>query len=430
MADVRPDEERLVVLAVYSWREFWSMGEGCGAPSFHLSIASFPKHGHEMHVLMPGRPGSPRVQDYHGATLHRVRSVVNFMPGTRWGRPLQHLGGLFAYAYWFARMLPAGLALASRVKPDVVIGMGQLGPQVAYRIGRRRDIPNVTRLFGISMFFDVVLASRARLLLRYRETAAIKTPASYVILCDDGSQGDALARHLGVDTSRLLHWPNGVDKTLYSSRAPRRDVRAELGIPKGNAVVLSVSRLYFEKHVDRVVRTVPDLVAARGGVTLVIVGSGEERARLEQLAEELGVAENVVFAGSVDREGLPDYYKAADVFVALSDRTNVSNSLHEAMISSLPVVVLNTGRTADVVENGRTGILIEQDDLASVPAAVLRLLDDPELRSRLGRAAFASADRRLPTIEERQAMEVEVAARAVREHRAAAAVGGRAREAR
>ena len=60
--------------------EFWSMGEGRGAPSFFLSITSFPKRGHEMHVLMPGSPGNLPVEDYHGVTLHRYLSAINFMP--------------------------------------------------------------------------------------------------------------------------------------------------------------------------------------------------------------------------------------------------------------------------------------------------------------------------------------------------------------
>ncbi|MFH1865789.1 MAG: hypothetical protein ABIK85_07890, partial [Candidatus Eisenbacteria bacterium] len=65
------EHQRLTVLAVYGWREFWSMGEGRGAPSFFLSVTSFPKHGHDMHVLMPGRPGSASEENYHGVTLHR-----------------------------------------------------------------------------------------------------------------------------------------------------------------------------------------------------------------------------------------------------------------------------------------------------------------------------------------------------------------------
>ncbi len=405
------EHQRLTVLAIYGWREFWSMGEGRGAPSFFLSITRFPKRGHDMHVLMPGPPGCPREEDYHGVTLHRFRTAVDFMPEPGASKALQHLKRLFSYVYWFIRVVPAGKSLASKLGADVVIGMGELGAQAAFRIARATGVPNVTRLFGIGVF----PASRLKFMLRYRETRALTTPADYVILCDDGSQGDRLARRLGVDMDRLLFWPNGVDKRLYESPKPSRDIRVSLGIPESNRVVLSISRLHFEKHIERIVRSVPGVAAARDDVTFLIVGSGEDRESLEKLADSLGVRDRIVFTGSVGREELPDYYKTADVFVALSDRTNVSNSLHEAMISGLPVVVLNTGRTADVVQNGENGILLTSADLPRVHEVLLELLADDERRRVLGEGARASADERLPTIEERQVMEAGVAERAVSE---------------
>ncbi len=415
MPNTPQEQQRLTILAIYGWREFWSMGEGRGAPSFFLSITSFTKRGHDMHVLMPGRPGCPREEDYHGVTLHRFRSAINFMPEPGASKTLQHLKRLFSYVYWFIRVVPAGKSLASKLGADVVIGMGELGAQAASRIARATGVPNVTRLFGIGVF----PASRLKFMLRYRETRALTTPAAYIILCDDGSQGDRLARRLGVDMDHLLFWPNGVDKRLYESPKPSRDIRVKLGIPEPNHIVLSISRLHFEKHIERIVRAVPGVAAARDDVTFVIVGSGEERESLEKLADSLGVRDRMIFTGSVGREELPDYYKTADVFVALSDRTNVSNSLHEAMIAGLPVVVLNTGRTADVVQNGENGILLTSADLPRVHEVLLKLLADDERRRVLGEGARTSADERLPTLEERQVMEAGVAERAVRDRASA-----------
>lgn len=418
MTNASNERKPLTVLAVYGWREFWSMGEGRGAPSFFLSVTSFPKHGHDMHVLMPGRPGSASEENYHGVTLHRFGSRVNFMPGAGKSKLLQHTKRFFSYLYWFIRVVPAGRALAASIGADVVIGMGELGAPAAYRIARATGVPNVTRLFGIGMFLDKVRGNRLKFLLRYREKRAITTPADYIILCNDGSQGDRLAGLLGVDSDRLLHWFNGVDKKLYAEGGGELDVRARLGIPANNDVVLSVSRLDREKHVDRLLSAAPAVLRERANVTFVIVGSGEERQRLESMAAELGIADSVVFAGPAGREELVDYYRAAAVFVALSDRTNVSNSLHEAMIAGLPAVALNTGATADVVRDGENGVLLEIGDLHRIHEVLLALLADDERRLALGKRAHESADRRLPTFEERQAMEVSVAERAVREHRA------------
>lgn len=413
-----PVSRRLKVLAVYGWREFWSMGEGSGAPSFFLSITSFPRRGHEMHVLMPGAPDAPLTEDYHGVTLHRFPTTVDYMPESDSSRLVRHFRRLVTYAQWFRRALPEGRSLAERLSADVVFGMGELGAPVAYRIAKERGIPNVTRLFGIGMSPDGGLVNALKRALRYRETRALATPADYVILCDDGSRGDVLARRLGVDASRLLFWPNGVDKARHMSSEPSVDVREQLGIPGTHRVLLSVSRLHPEKHIERIIEAFSEVAASRGDATLVIVGSGTERESLERLASAHGVAGRVVFAGSVDRELLPDFYKMADVFVALSDRTNVSNSLHEAMMSGLPAVVLDTGETASVVTDGDNGVLVGVGELKRVPAEIASLLEDDDRRLAMGARAQRSADERLPTLEERQSMEAGAVERAVREREA------------
>jgi phosphatidylinositol alpha-1,6-mannosyltransferase len=184
-------------------------------------------------------------------------------------------------------------------------------------------------------------------------------------------------------------------------------------VPAGNKVVLSVARLSEEKRVDRLLRAAPLVLSERSDVTFLIVGEGEDRDRLEAIAAELGVGDNVVFTGAISHGDLPGVYAASDAFVTLSNRTNAFNTLYEAMLSALPVVALNTGRTADFVEDGRTGVLISVEDLPSLPGVLLELLSDDARARALGEAARARIDERFPTIEERQAMEVEVVERAV-----------------
>ena len=134
------------------------------------------------------------------------------------------------------------------------------------------------------------------------------------------------------------------------------------------------------------------------------------------MALQLGVSGSVMFVGGIPRDKLPDVYAASDIFVVLSDRTNAGNALDESMIAGVPVVALDIGVTSDVMQDGENGVLLAPSELERLPEVLIRLLSSDEERSALGRAGRDSADRRLPTIEERQAMEVEVAERAVREH--------------
>jgi glycosyltransferase involved in cell wall biosynthesis len=404
---------RLRVLAVYPWPGFWSMGEDRGAPSFHLSVTAFPKHGHEMHVLLPGPPDGPAEEDYHGVRLHRLRTRINFYPEVGMGSVLHHVAILLGYASWLALAVPAALRLAARIRPDVIVGMGSLGAPVARAVARARRIPNVTRLFGTEL--GTVRGDRLRFALRYRDIAAYRTKANYIIACNDGSGSDEVARALGVDMARFRHWYNGVDKARYMNAGGGGSVRREFGVPEGGLVVLSVSRLHPEKGVCRLIRAAPEILRELPSTMFLIVGDGEERASLEAAAAALGVSGSIVFTGALPREKLPDVYAAADVFVTLSDRTNVLNPLHEAMIAGLAIVALATGGTSEVIHDGETGVLVDEGRLDEIPRVVADLLSDGERRRALGRAAQESADRRLPTLEERQAMEVEIVERAARE---------------
>jgi glycosyltransferase involved in cell wall biosynthesis len=403
------------VLAVYPWPAFWSMGEGRGAAAFFLSITSFPRRGHELHVLMPGPPGAPVDEVYHGVRLHRMTTRVDFMPERGRSRVVQHVRILLSYVLWCVRARRAGLALASRIDPAVVFGMGALGAPVARSIARARGVPNVTRLFGTSL--GEVVGHPLKLALRYPEIAAFRTPASAVIVCDDGSGGDEIARRFGVPPDRLVFLPDGVDKATFGRPPDRAAARRDLNMPPGAGVVLSVSRLHPEKHIERLLEAVPRVLAKRPDTAFVIVGEGEEGARLRALAADLGIERSVAFTGPMPLEKLPAVYAAADVFVTLSDRTNVLNPLHEAMMSGLPVVALNTGRTGTVIRDGENGVLLEPAGLAGLADVILDLLTDGPKRKALGAAARASADLRLPSIEERQAAEVEVVLRAVSERR-------------
>jgi glycosyltransferase involved in cell wall biosynthesis len=251
--------------------------------------------------------------------------------------------------------------------------------------------------------------------LRYWQIAGFTTPADYLIMHNDGSGGDRVARRLGLDMERFMFWPDGIDKELFGPHRSDPSRLRALGVPEGHRVVLAVSRLHPEKHMERLLAAAPDVLAVMSDVTFLIVGEGEERAELERTAGELGVSEQTIFAGSLSREELAPLYASSDVFVTLSDRTNAFNPLYEAMISGLPVVALNTGRTADFIDDGVTGVLVEPDELAGLPGVLTELLTDEERRRSMGGAAHEAADRRFPTVEERQEMEVGPAERAVRE---------------
>ena len=153
-----------------------------------------------------------------------------------------------------------------------------------------------------------------------------------------------------------------------------------------------VGWLLPEKGQELLIRALPAVLARYPGCRLVLAGEGPSRPGLERLAAGLGVAAAVQFAGLVD--DVSAVYRALDVFAFPSLAEPLGSSLLTAMAHGLPSVALAGGAVPEVIEDGRTGLLVEAPDPAAFAGAVLRLLDDASLAARLGAAARQTVEER------------------------------------
>jgi glycosyltransferase involved in cell wall biosynthesis len=125
------------------------------------------------------------------------------------------------------------------------------------------------------------------------------------------------------------------------------------------------------------------LLAAEGRkFELLLAGDGPERARLQELARRLGLAERVRFFGDVD--DLPSLLATAHLFVHPSKSESLSNAILEAMAEGLPVIASPVGGNPEIVADGRSGLLVPPGRPDLLADAIRRLLDDAGLRGRLG----------------------------------------------
>ena len=137
-------------------------------------------------------------------------------------------------------------------------------------------------------------------------------------------------------------------------------------------------------------RAFGEVLAAFPGARLTIAGEGPQRAALQALARELGVAAQVHFAGRLDNARIADLCRSATVLVNPSRVDNMPNSVLEALASGVPVVSTDVGGVPYIVEHGRSALLVPPADAAAMAAAILRLLREPALAAALadnGRAA-------------------------------------------
>jgi glycosyltransferase involved in cell wall biosynthesis len=177
--------------------------------------------------------------------------------------------------------------------------------------------------------------------------------------------------------------PNGIDATAFAPR-PRGDVRAALGLPP-SPLLVAVGRLNREKGFGVALDALADLP----GALLAIVGEGEERRRLEQQVDRLGLVDRVRFVGACPPDEVAAYLAAADVFLFPTERDEAAPVvLLEAMASGTPVVASELGGIPEVVgESGVAGMLVRPGDSAALGRATRKLLDDAALRERMAAAA-------------------------------------------
>lgn len=167
-------------------------------------------------------------------------------------------------------------------------------------------------------------------------------------------------RALDVPAERLRVIRNGVDLERFQP-VDRAEARCRLGID-GRPVLLSVGQLIELKGHHLIIDALAKLRHAFPQVTLLIAGTGPERAALEARASELGVRERVKFAGAVSNADLRAWYGAADLMILASSREGWANVLLESMACGTPVVATRVGGNPEVVADEQVGRLLARRD--------------------------------------------------------------------
>ena len=217
----------------------------------------------------------------------------------------------------------------------------------------------------------------------------------------------------------------GVDTDAFRA-VDAQPLRARLSLAPADKVILFTGRLERLKGVDTLLHALADMLARRSqnNLRLVVIGDesgnghaeaaayGGERGRLEALARELGVAEQVTFVGKVPHHILPQYYSLADVTAIPSHSESFGLVAIESQACETPVVASRVGGLRQLVIDGISGRTIAGHDPAAYAEALTRIIDDPELARSMGRAGRrvaeaysweATADKLLAVYEETEA---------------------------
>ncbi|MDI6757371.1 MAG: glycosyltransferase [Endomicrobiia bacterium] len=179
-------------------------------------------------------------------------------------------------------------------------------------------------------------------------------------------------------------------------------VRESLNVPENALVVGAVARLEKVKGVEYFVRAAPLVLNAfarspsssssqgrrhsSGDIYFLVVGDGSLKPRLEDIARRLGVGGRVIFAGA--RDDVYDMLNAMDFYVQPSLNEGMGRTIVEAMYLAKPIVATFVQGIPDLIRDGETGLLSPPANPDALAAAVVRLMNDKTLASRIGRAAL------------------------------------------
>jgi glycosyltransferase involved in cell wall biosynthesis len=346
-----------------------------------------------------GGPAShaPDVADFLHARGHGVEVVTtaDSPPATR-AYPVR----------WVSRALPIGvrhvrggtLVAARARRANVVYTTGTFGRSAAGATLARR--PYVIKLTADPAFersrrrglvegdVDQFQGSRGGIAVaalrvardaELRRAAHVFTPSAYL---------RDLAVGWGVAPERVSVLPN---PSPPLRELPARDeLRRSFGL--NGATIAFAGRLTAQKSLERAL----DAVARTDGVELVIAGDGPDRAQLERHASELQLGDRVRFLGAQPRERVVELFAAADATILSSSWENFPHTVVEALAVGTPVLAMEAGGVAEVVDDGVNGLLVPAGDTDALADAVRRYFADDALRSELRARAAESVARYAP----------------------------------
>lgn len=172
--------------------------------------------------------------------------------------------------------------------------------------------------------------------------------------------------------------PTGVNLRVYRLRdtpEQKLSMRQKYGYDRDTPVLLSLSRLAFEKNIQELIASMPDVLAKEPTAQLLIVGDGPARQSLERQVREMNLRDHVTFAGQISNDEVPHYYQIADVFVSASDSESQGLTYDESLASDVPIVVRRSEYTDQLIDDPGIGMSFQKR--ADLVKGILHYIQNP-----------------------------------------------------
>lgn len=199
---------------------------------------------------------------------------------------------------------------------------------------------------------------------------------------------------MGLDPKKLVVIPNSVDYDRFANAKPID--RHDLGVPEDSTVFISIGRLEYQKGIDVLLRAIEQLQPIAANVHFLMVGDGPDRNALQSQAAQQGLSSHVHFLGR--REDVPGLLASSTALILSSRWEGMPNVVLEAMAAGLPIVTTNVEGIEELVQHGRTGIVVPNDSPESLAEAIRRITSDSDFAATAGKLSQEFVSKQFTTI--------------------------------
>lgn len=184
---------------------------------------------------------------------------------------------------------------------------------------------------------------------------------------------------LSAPGKRIHVIPFGIDCSMFKKK--KYKTNSEKAVHLG-----FIKHLEAKYGPDCLLKSMPHVIESYPDVHLTMVGHGSMERSLKNLAIDLGIDEHIQFTGYIQYENIPELLNDIDIFIMPSNSETFGVAAIEAQAMEVPVIASNVGGVPDALIDGKTGILVEPGNVEQLEAAIIELISNPNLRTRMGKA--------------------------------------------
>lgn len=356
----------------------------------HL-LEGLSRKGHEVIVISSKHPSLKDYEEINGIRFHYLKETTFGSSRNAWKR----------------ESIRAFTDILKTRKVDLVVSQSKAGYSVA-NLARNNGIPFITIMHGyetmifFSILNQVINFRKGHLNIlkalfscfyysTFQEWPTLMNSSAIIAVSDKVAK--AIQRRPFIDRKKIKIIKYGIDLEIFQgSDEERKNIRKFLNFSEQDQVVLFLSLLSKQKGADVAIRAFKELSRKEKNVKLIIGGDGDYLQAAKQLAEQLGMADRVVFPGFIPNDEASGYYNAADIFIFPTLRLeSFGIVLAEAMACEKPIIASKIGSIPDVIDDGINGILVRPGDHEELSREIRRLLRDREYSRILAKNARKKA---------------------------------------